>query len=338
LIGLERDDFLMNKSQHTVQKRLAQLVKEMPTLGMKQYPCTLKSISDLPGELQSPFITSLLTDQTIQTIIVIPPQIQNMRYYVPRQALLFTNTGVVHVIASIWPDQEPQGTLIKGSSILYMKVRLLLLYGLLEVEAQESDSPVRIGVEFNTVAWEMLSQPLHRLLQTSQPNASAHADIRENAPAAQKAMDALSFKFNNGMRIYAFLPGEGLEELVFQPGVNKIWELWPFQFRKPITADTVVSLTSNFVVTLQEELGKWYGWILTFFPRNKIIGMQSRPEGLYDELVVQLGQPENCTEYRIPLGRDAIETWMARWVQQGVRWQNLPIDTADRHKMENSSG
>ncbi len=318
----------MNVSSQSMQKRLAQLVKEIPTLGMKQYPSTLKSVSDLPGELQSPSITALKTDQTIQTIIDFPPQIQNMRYYVPRQALLFNNTGVVHVKASIWPDQEPQVTLIMGCNILYMKVRLLLLYGFLEVVAHEGDAPVRIEVEFNTVAWEMLSQPLHRLLQTSLPTANAQADKRANELAAQKAMDALSFKFNNGMRIYAFLPGEVLEELVFQPGISRTWKLGPFQFRKPITADTVVSMTSNFVVALQEELEKWYGWILTYIPRNKILGMQSRPGGLCDELAVQLGQPRNSTEYKIPLGRDAIETWRERWIQQGGQWQTLPFETA----------
>ena len=338
MIGLDRDDFPMNTSSQTIQKRLAQLVKEMPTLGMKQYPYSLKSVSDLPGELQSPTLTALLADQTIQTIIAIPPQIQNMRYYVPRQALLFNKTGVVHAKASIWPDQEPQVTLIKGSSILYMKVRLLLLYGFLEVVAQEGHSPVRIEVEFNTVAWEMLSQPLHRLLQTSLPEAIAQADIRANALAAQKAMEALSFKFNNGMRIYAFLPGEVLEELVFQPAVSRSWELWPFQFRKTFTADTVVSMTRNFVVALQEEPGKWYGWILTYIPRNKVIGMQSRPIGLYDEIAIQLGQPGNSTEYKIPLGKDAIETWRGRWIQQGGQWQTLPIETANRYKMENSAG
>jgi hypothetical protein len=330
--------FTMNKSPQAVQKRLAQLVKEMPTLGMKQYPSTLKSISDLPGELQSPSITALLSDQTIQTIIAFPAQIQNMRYYVPRQALLFNNTGVVHVIASIWPDQEPQVTLIKGSSILYMRVRLLLLYGFLEVVAQESDSPVRIEVEFNTVAWEILSQPLHRLLQTCLPTAIAHADLKANALAAQKAMDALSFKFNNGMRIYGFLPGEVLEELVFQPGVNRIREIWPFEFRKPVTADTVVSMTSNFVVALQEELGKWYGWILTYIPRNRIIGMQNRPGALCDELAVQLGQPGNSVEYKIPLGRDAIKDWRGRWIQQGGQWQNLPIEISNRTRMEAPAG
>ncbi len=328
----------MDKSPHTLQKRLAQLVKEMPTLGMKQYPSLLKSISDLPGELQSPAITALLTDQMIQTIIAFPAQIQNMRYYVPRQALLFTNTGVVHVMASIWPGQEPQVTLIKASGILYMRVRLLLLYGYLEVMAQESDLPIRIEVEFNTVAWEMLFPPLHRLLQATLPTATAHADRRANVLAAQKAMDTLSFKFNNGMRIYGFLPGEVLEELVFQPGVNRTWNIWPFRLRKQITADTVVSMTSNFVVALQEELEKWYGWILTYIPRNKIMSMQSWPKGLCDELALQLGQPENCTEYRISLGRDAIETWRGRWIQQGGQWQTLPFETANRYKMENPAG
>ena len=41
-----------------LEKRLAQLKQAVPTRGMERHPMILKDVSELPGELQSPAITS----------------------------------------------------------------------------------------------------------------------------------------------------------------------------------------------------------------------------------------------------------------------------------------
>jgi hypothetical protein len=113
----------------------------------------LNDISNLSAELKSPAVTAAATDKTIQSIIAFPPQIQRGWTYVPKQALLFTPANVIHILASIWPGQEPQVTTLDGSGLLTMNITLILLYGFLEITAEGPNSPTRISVEFNTVAW-----------------------------------------------------------------------------------------------------------------------------------------------------------------------------------------
>ena len=314
----------MNATTGNIQKRVAQLVKEIPSRGLERYPSVLKNAADLPEELRTSSLGTLVANQAIRTIISFPAQIQRGWFYVPKQALLFTDRGVIHSLSSLWPNQEPQVNTLDGSSLLYMRVTLSLLYGNLEIAAQGVDSPAKITVEFNTVAWEMLSRPLHRLLQGNEGTPGAAGDRPANSPQAQQTLEKLSFKFLNGMYNHALLPGEALQEMVFQPGVSRSWNLWPFQFHRPFTADSVVSLTSNFVAVLQEELGVWYGWVLTHIPRDRIAGMSRQPRGLYDELVIQLAQAGRPEEYRIPLAREAVEAWKERWIRQGGTWQDSP--------------
>jgi hypothetical protein len=205
-----------------------------------------------------------------------------------------------------------------------MRVTLLLLYGFLEIVAQGQDSPTRLGVEFNTVAWECLSRPLHRLLQMTTATAAGLTDPIAYSPTAQQALEKLPLKFSNGVKIHGLLPGEKLEHLVFQPGIWSTRKFWPFLFRRPITANTLLSITSNYMVAIQEELGVAQGWIVSYLPRNGIVGMQNQPRGPWNELTVQLRQGDQTAECKLSLGSEAIEDWRGRWVQQGGQWQDLP--------------
>jgi hypothetical protein len=98
-------------------------------------------------------LTTLAASEAVQTIIAFPPQIQRGRHSVPKQALLFTHTNVIHSMASIWPDREPEVTYLRGNDLRYLKVTLILLYGFLEIVVQGNTSPTRLAMEFNTVAW-----------------------------------------------------------------------------------------------------------------------------------------------------------------------------------------
>jgi len=115
--------------------------------------------------------------------------------------LLFTPTGVIHLLASIWPDQEPEMTHVNGRGLMYMKVTLLLLYGFLEIVAQGQTSPTRLGVEFNTVAWYQLSRPLRQLLQATQATPTVPTDKPSYSPATHQALAKLPLKFSNGCRV-----------------------------------------------------------------------------------------------------------------------------------------
>jgi hypothetical protein len=315
---------LMATSQNDLEKRLTQLTKEVPTRGLERHPLILKNITDLADELKSPAVTALAASQTIQTIIAFPPQIQRGWHYVPKQALLFTPTNAIHIMASIWPDQEPRVTTLKGSGLMYIEVTLVLLYGSLEILAQGLTVPTRLGVEFNTVAWEQLSRPLRQLLQATRAATGAPKNEPAYSPAVQQALEALPLKFSNGAKIYGLLPGEELEDLTFQPGN---WKRWLFLFRRPISANTLLLLTSNYVVVIREELEVSWGWIIAYIPRNGVVGMQNQPHGEWNEITVQLVRGDQKAEYKILLKNEAAQAWRARWIQHGGQWTDLPAES-----------
>lgn len=311
----------MTTSEEDLEERLAQLKREVPTRGFERHPWVLKNISDLPTELQSPAVVSLAAAEAIHAIIVFPPQIHRGWHYVPKQALLFAPMDVIHVQASIWPDQEPQTTYLKGSGLMYRKATLLLLYGFLEIVAQGHTSPTRLGMEFNTVAWYRLSPPLRQLLLATRATPGAPIDEPTYAPGVQQAFERLPLKFSNGVKIYGLLPGEELEELVFQPGT---WKRWLLLFRRPVSANTLLSLTSNYVMVIQEELDVELGWIISYIPRSSIAGMQSQPRDQWSELTVQLKRGDQTAECKLLLEGEAVQAWRARWMEYGGQWEDLP--------------
>jgi hypothetical protein len=307
-----------------IEKRLAELKKEIPKRGLERHPAVLKNIADLPLELQSPAITTISTGETIQTIIAFPPQIHHGWRYVPKQALLFIPSGVIHSMASIWPDHEPRVTRVNSRDLLNIKVTLMLLYGSLEIIARGDDSPTHLLMEFNTVAWAYLSLPLRQLLKATSTSPGAPVDENDNSPSVQQAVQKLPLKFFNGLNIHGILPGEKLEALVFQPGTWSVWKRWLLLFRKPIIANTLLSITSNFMVVIQEELGVEYGWIITYTPRGNIERMQNHLRGNCNELTVLLKQGKQTAECKFLLKGEAAEAWRKLWIQHIGRWHELP--------------
>ena len=65
----------MPASTNDLEKRLTELMKDVPTRGFKRHPLILKNIYDLTPELQSPAMTALAAREALQTIIAFPPQI-----------------------------------------------------------------------------------------------------------------------------------------------------------------------------------------------------------------------------------------------------------------------
>ena len=49
----------MSTSTNNLEKRLAQLMKEVQTRGFERYLLLLNKVSELPAELQSPAVTKL---------------------------------------------------------------------------------------------------------------------------------------------------------------------------------------------------------------------------------------------------------------------------------------
>jgi hypothetical protein len=304
-------------------KRLAELKKQVLKRGFDRHASILKHVSELPFELQSPAVSTLAARACIQEIILFPQQIQRGWHYVPKQALLFTPTDAIHLVASIWPDEGPQLTCVCGCGLMYLKVTLVLLYGFLEMVAHGQDSTVRLGMEFNAVAWSYLSTPLRKLVQATQPQVRSTLFESQVAysPILKQALEKLPLKFSNGLKIYGLLPGEDLEEFVFQP---RTWSPWLYFFRRPVSANALLLLTTNYLVVIEEELQVEQGWILSYIPRNTITEIQSRSYGTWNEISVQLKRGDQAAEYKLMLMNEFAEAWHTLWTQHGGKWQALP--------------
>jgi hypothetical protein len=301
--------------------RLAELKKEVPTRGLERYPSLLKHLSELSIELQSPALTALTAGETVQTIIAFPQQIQHGSEYVPKQALLFMRGDVIHILASIWPGHGPQITYLTGSELLYLHVKLLLLYGFLEIVAQGLDAPVRIRMEFNTVSWSYLSQPLYQLLRYTESKHKTRVDEPGNPAAIQEAMEKLPYKFSNGVELYGLLPGQKLLEMVYQPAS---WKRHLIFLNQPSSANILLLLTTNYMVVIQEELKVNHGWVISYIPRSNIIGIQNRHSDSWNEVLVQLKRDDQSVDYKLILRSETVEAWRARWIRHGGLWENIP--------------
>jgi hypothetical protein len=311
----------MAQSTDLREKRVEELKREITKRGFDRHASLVKEVSELSTELQSPKLSALAGEEVIQSIIVFPPQIQRGWDYVPKQALLFTSTRVIHLLASIWPNQEPKITVVKGCALMYMRVQLLLLYGFLEIVAQGPDTLTRLEVEFNTVAWYYLSHPLRQLLLAIKADPAAQTGNAVCSPTAQRAFEQLPLKFSNGVEIYGLLPGEELEEFVFQPG---IWKRQLYFFQRPVIANTLLLLTSHYVVVIQEELKVAQGWILTYIPRNHIVEMQKQAGDLYNKLIIRLKLGQQTAEHVILLANQSMDAWHDGWDKHGGQWRELP--------------
>lgn len=310
----------MPQSIRAQEKRLAELKKEVTKRGFDRHASRLVDVRDLPTDLRSPYATMTVSREAIQHIIVFPPQIQCGWHYIPKQALLFTSTGIIHLLASIWPEQEPQVTCLSGCGLIYLKATLMLLYGHLEIVAQGQDVPIRLGMEFNTVSWYVISVPLLQFLCLSKTINSMTADQIAYSSAARETFEKLPIKFFNGVRLYGLLPGEELEELIFQEGTQK---RCLYLFRKPMTANTLLMLTTNYVVLIQEDLNVRQGWIITYIPRHTICTIACQEDGLWNELSLQFKQQEQTAGCKFLLAKQASDAWRTQWIGHGGQWQDI---------------
>ena len=310
----------MISSKRDTEKRLTLLKQEVNQRGFNRYPSVFRNVSDLPAELKSPGVTAAITGLTIQSIIVFPPQIQRGWHYIPRQALLFSATDVIHILASIWPEQEPQVTCVKGGGLMLVRVTLILLYGALEIIAQGSPAPTQLNLEFNRLAWDCISGPLQQVLRALQAAPGLPPEPASYSAAAQQVFDKLPLKFSNGVKIYGLLPGEELEELVFQPGT---WKRWMHLLKRPILANTLLLLTSSYLVVLQEDLEDTYGWIISYIPRSSIARIRSQSCSQWNEITMEIKRGDQASDCKIRLQAAATQALHQLWTRRGGQWQDL---------------
>ena len=101
------------------------------------------------------------------------------------------------------------------------------------------------------------------------------------------------------------------------------WKRW-LLFRRPVTVNTLLLLSTHYLVVIQEELKVAQGWIITYLPRSSIAAMQSRPSGLWSELWFQLSRGDQSVDVTLLLKSEAIAAWRSLWIEHGGQWHDLP--------------
>jgi hypothetical protein len=279
--------------------------------GIAQHPFIIKKLDELPEPLLRLAHNYSHLFDAIDFMLVIPNQsfLKGFfgRRFAPQQALLFYPDGILHLQDAPAPDLPGQAVLIEAKNLRCLVSSLLLLYGKLEIFAEQSGSPQKIEVEYNTVAHDLMKPYLQRFLRASWQTRPAVPDglLRFELPQ----IDQLPYKFQSGLRIYALQPQEELCGVVFQPEIR---EPHLGFFRRKITPNSLFALTDQQVVLIQEETASTsnYGWVFSYYPRQHIKQIQVNPVNEWQAVQIQAGSIAHGNIKTVILDPVQAKEWM----------------------------
>lgn len=246
-------------------------------------PYFLEDVGQLPASLLNLARAHLPADETVQGIFVVPPEtyLRGLRWRLnPLQALLFSRRGILHVHEGVKKGQPGGGAWVAAADISRIKLSLILLYGKLEVFTGRG-GPV-IEVEYNAVVHHLLSPHLHALIRLTWQLNPAHPEPPPADPSFKDFVHT-SYSFYNGLVSKALQPGESILGYVYQPEIR---EPWLKVFQKRVFAQTVVLVTDQQVILLQEDF-KYHThneWIFTFIPLHQVAGVSRAAFKNYDKI------------------------------------------------------
>lgn len=275
----------------------------------------------LPPSLLPAALTALPPGRAVRGALVLPPEYYVRKKvhweYVPERALIFLDGAALHVTAAM-DAAAPQVMLIDAWALLYLRSSLLLLYGLLEFEADCGGSVGEVRIEYNTIIWQALRGPLGRFVSEAGPCTSSVEEaeaLERNAAIIRK----LPFKFANGLRYYALEPGELLHAAVFQPAIWQRRAILPQQ----ITPNTLFALTDRKVALIEESrTSAWrqkradgeYGWIFTYIPRDRVADMTVTSGPIWTEMTLRLEWGSARHERTFLVEPAIAEKWQQAWI------------------------
>ena len=247
----------------------------------------VQSMADLPELFQQVVKFSLKPSEQINSIIVIPRKPFLKRGGTPYQVLLSTSRGMLHLQERVLPGKPPIVTYLPGEALLYAHHSLLLLYGRIELVGEVNTNLVRIIVEYNTVGEDLLEAVLKQFLRFTYCWTDTDISYHPQSDTLLDALQAKSFKFMNGLRLYALQPGEKLLGFVFQPRITK--PALHF-FRRPIAPEALLALTDKAVIIIEEDKawGAAYGWLITLCPRKFVTDIEVKPNQEWNDISVHL--------------------------------------------------
>ena len=279
------------------------------------FPYPLQSLADLPEHFQQVVETILKPDETVLSILMLPPQPFLRRGGVPLQAILSTSRGLLHIQEVGSSGQLPVATYLPGDALLYAHHSLILLYGRLELAGEVNGKLVRLVMEYNTVGQPFIDAVLGQFLRFTYKWPDTEKSLSPKSNALLDALVQDSFKFMNGLRLYALQPGEQLQGYVFQPRITQ-----PFLrfFRRAIAPASLLALTDQAVILIEEDKvrGAAYGWIITICPRNFVAEIEFKPERDWLEGSVHLQRNGVIEVRKLTLENKTALAWETLWAGQ----------------------
>jgi hypothetical protein len=291
-------------------------------LGMRRppHPEFIHSLDALPDTLATLARAALPSGQRSSGALLLPAEYYTRKMlaweYVPERALIFLDGAALYVRAE-GPETAAQTVLLDSQSLLYVRSSLLLLYGLLEFKANCGPQTVDVRLEYNTVIWRALRDPLGQFVSKTGPTRPI-AQGPAVKPANEAMLATLPYKFANGVRYYSLEPGECLDAVVFQPAIWVERSLFPRQ----VTPNTLFVLTDAKVVLIEESRSlPWrrkpsqgeYGWIFTFIPHDRVTGMVVTPRDGLAELRLTLEWGAAREARTLLLEPEVARRWEEAW-------------------------
>lgn len=242
---------------------------------------------------------------------MLPPQPYMKRGGVARQVLLSTTNGILHV----QDGKPPVANYLPGESLLYVHHKLILLYGSLELAGEVRGKLVRFVAEYNTVGQDLMDAALRQFLQLSYDITGSDANVQKQNNNLLDELGIESFKFMNGLRLYALQPGERLLGYAFQ---SRIKERFLRYFSRPVAPASMFALTDQAVVFVEEDKahGASYGWVITICPRKTVLTVENTPMQKWQELSVLLLMNQVSMERKLILESETALACKALWASQ----------------------
>lgn len=283
------------------------------------FPYVLNALTDLPEGFQQAVQSVLPVGESIQSILMLPSQPYMKRGGIPKQALLSTTHGILQVR----DGKHPTGKYLPANALLYVYHKLILLYGHLEVTGEVQGKPVRINVEYNTVGQYLIDAILHQFLRKGYNLVVPEANTQKQNDNILNELGRESFKFMNGLRLYALQPGERLLGYVFQP---RIRERFLRFFNRSIAPNALFAITDQAVVFVEEEKarGASYGWVITICPKIVVQTVESQAMQKWYQLSVQLLRNRVNMERNLIFEHESALACEALWDSQSVQKDGIP--------------
>ncbi len=276
------------------------------------FPYPLQNLTELPEHFQLAVQNTLKPNEPVNSILMLPPQPYIRRGGVPLQALLSTSRGLLHLQEIGASGQLPTATYLPGKAFLYAHHTLILLYGRLELSGEVDGSLIHMVVEYNTVGQPFIDAVLRQFLRFTYKWYDSEKTFNPKSNSLLDALEPISFKFMNGLRLYALQPGEQLLGYVFQPRIAQ-----PFLrfFHCPIAPSSLLALTNQAVILIEEDKarGASYGWIITICPRKYVAEVECNPDRDWQTGYVDLQRNGVNKVRKLTLENETALAWKALW-------------------------